>query len=290
MRNDPHSIKNLDPAAYEYIGTIYDGPVPGWVLDPQAFRASVEDVVAREAARDSWAEGNYRNRGTCDHCGSYFHYGAVFQHENGDAIVVGHQCAQGDFQYPNKAAYDLKHAKGRAKVQRTRAKGEKLIQDAGIAQDLELDHYILRDIKCRTLQTGKLSEKQIALVKKIAKEERERVAKQEAEKELDRPVREGKALEVKGTILSVKYQDSDYGSTLKMLVRTDYGAKLWGTVPATIEDAANELYVAECRAGKTDDGMNRWMRGHKVGFVANVTASKDECFGFFARPRKGTFA
>ena len=288
-RSDVHSIKNLDPTAYEYVGTIYDGPIPFGCNGPD-FRRAVEDPRARELSRWSWADGNYRNKGTCDHCGACFHYGAVFVHTNGDAIVVGHQCAAGDFQYPTRAAYELKITKERAGTQRMAAKGRKLIADAGLAEDIETDHYIVRDIKARALRKGKLSDKQIELVRKLAAEAREHMARREAEKALAKPVKEGKGLTVTGTIISAKYQDGPYGSVPKILVRTDYGAKLWGTLPASIDSAIRDEHMALVRAGNAPDcGVFRMLRGRAVQFMASVFVSQDDpCFGFFSRPRQAS--
>ena len=65
---------------------------------------------------------------------------------------------------------------------------------------------------------------------------------------------------VSGTVLSTKWQESDYGSTLKMLV--DVGTyRLWGSVPGALS-------------------VNK---GDTVSFMAQVEA-KEVGFGFFRRP------
>lgn len=78
------------------------------------------------------------------------------------------------------------------------------------------------------------------------------------------PVVEGR-YEIQGEVLTVKVQDGQYGSTLKMLVAVD-GYKVWGTVPS-------DLYGVD--------------RGDRVAFTATVTKSDDdEAFGFYSRPTK----
>ena len=78
------------------------------------------------------------------------------------------------------------------------------------------------------------------------------------------PVNAGR-IAVCGTVLTTKIQESQYGSTLKMLVRDDRGFKLWGSVPSSIYPS----------------------RGDTVEFVAAVEPSDDDPkFGFYKRPTK----
>ncbi len=78
------------------------------------------------------------------------------------------------------------------------------------------------------------------------------------------PVKEGR-YEVQGEVLSTKWQESDFGGSLKMLVEVD-GFKVWGSVPSAL--------------GPLE-------RGDRVAFTATVEASSDDkSFGFFKRPTK----
>jgi hypothetical protein len=77
---------------------------------------------------------------------------------------------------------------------------------------------------------------------------------------------------VEGVVLAVKVQDSVYGPTLKMLVEMGNNATVWGTVPASLQDASR--------------GANRELRGALVSFQANFeTATGDVCHAFFKRPK-----
>ena len=74
---------------------------------------------------------------------------------------------------------------------------------------------------------------------------------------------------VTGVIVSTKLVENMYGVTLKMLVKDDRGFKVFGTVPASIEDEASN--------------------GSRVTFTATLERSRDDVnFGFFSRPAKAT--
>jgi hypothetical protein len=74
-------------------------------------------------------------------------------------------------------------------------------------------------------------------------------------------------LEFSGKILNTKYQENQFGGTLKMLFQDERGFKLWGSVPnKLIEENLENL---------------------KIKFIASVQVSKnDKSFGFFKRPTK----
>ncbi len=75
-------------------------------------------------------------------------------------------------------------------------------------------------------------------------------------------------VEVTGTVLSTKWVENQYGSTLKMLVEDRRGFKVFGSVPSALDN----------------------VRGRSVSFTAALEPSQDdEKFGFFKRPTKATF-
>jgi hypothetical protein len=76
-------------------------------------------------------------------------------------------------------------------------------------------------------------------------------------------VPEGK-ITVVGKIITIKPQDSMYGTTLKILVESADGWRVWGTYPTALDEAG---------------------RGDTVRFNATVERSgRDRDFGFFKRP------
>ena len=98
----------------------------------------------------------------------------------------------------------------------------------------------------------------------IEESEAERAARDKAHEEgEDAP--EGRVV-ITGTVLSFKWQSSEYGDVLKMLVQDDRGFRVWGSVPKSLDDAERES---------------------RISFTATVSQSdRDTKFGFFKRPTK----
>ncbi len=80
------------------------------------------------------------------------------------------------------------------------------------------------------------------------------------------PVTEDR-IQFEGKIINTKFQENQFGGTLKMLFEDTRGFKLWGSVPSKLLD--EEL-----------SNLN-------IKFLATVSVSdKDSSFGFFKRPTK----
>ena len=74
---------------------------------------------------------------------------------------------------------------------------------------------------------------------------------------------------ITGEVVLTKWKYTEFGEVLKMIVKSDDGFKVWGSVPRTIE------------------GDEETLKGKRVKFMARVQVSdKDECFGFYSRPTK----
>jgi hypothetical protein len=157
------------------------------------------------------------------------------------------------------------------KERKAEERTEFLDNHPGLAEALETDHHIVTDIKSRFVQWCNLSDKQIALVMKLHKEEKE---KAEAPEETHCKAPEGKQT-FQGTVVSRRVKDTQWGSSIKITVKveTPEGTWLaWGTCPSSLlyEDAENP--GAE--------------RGAVVEITATLTRSDDtEHFAFFKRPR-----
>lgn len=123
-------------------------------------------------------------------------------------------------------------------------------------------------------ETRPLTEKQLAAAEKaIAKSVEKQAAKEAAVASLQ-PLPEGR-FEYTGIIASVKVVENIYsyhgGSTVKMLVETDLGYRLYGTMPSEL---VRQLW------GTTEDGV-----GQRVKFTASAKLSdRDPLFGYFSRP------
>lgn len=121
----------------------------------------------------------------------------------------------------------------------------------------------LRSLEDSWNRYGSLTERQeAALVRSLAQR-----AERQAQREVapTSPMPEGR-VEVTGTVLSTKYQESQFGGCYKMLVQSDAGWKVWGTIPTSL-------------------GYN--CKGLRVTFTATVE-SKEAAFGFFSRPSKAS--
>lgn len=173
-RTDAHSPANLNPEDYEYVGT----------LDVQRNPRYHSPAANREAKRlfdlleSEGFDGNFRNKGTCDHCGVSFRYGVVVRYTiTGDVLIVGHQCGSERFALGSQVEYDRKRAESQAKAQATRERNTEFEADfreshPDLAEAMYTepqpnvrhplaDNDILLDMSHRLRQYGTLSEKQV---------------------------------------------------------------------------------------------------------------------------------
>ena len=65
-------------------------------------------------------------------------------------------------------------------------------------------------------------------------EQRAEVASKRAAEDADAEDAPSGRVEVRGVVLSTKFQESEYGSTLKMLVKDERGFRVWTTVPGSM--------------------------------------------------------
>lgn len=124
---------------------------------------------------------------------------------------------------------------------------------------------IVADIVDKLVRYGSLSIRQLDFLRKLVQEIKDRPAKVAAklEQAANTPdVVEGRHT-IKGTILSFKQQDSQWGSVTKMLVMTEAGYKVWGTCPQSLDAS----------------------KGDEIELTGTFTRSdRDTKFGFFSRP------
>jgi len=272
MRTDVHrpSSPLFDPQAYRYSG-VFDTD------DHDPFN-KYQVAARRQAVAALVAEGYRFGPGSssqCGHCGAHIRYAALMVRDDvREFIFVGQDCLDNRFDGMTKA--EFQRLRKDASLNRERARkadtvARVLADNPGLEQALATDHYIVSDIRWRLENSGKISEKQIALVFKIAQQEAERVqraAEREAQAQVLRDagvrVPTGRGTVV-GTVVSIKGVESAYGYVTKMLVQSDEGWKVWGTMPRSIALDTNV--------------------GDRVTFKASITQSDDDpVFGFFSRP------
>lgn len=304
-RTDIHRPSMVDPGAYDYCGAFYQGP-SHWMTEaytderPDDLLADLLGVPSGSVSVMSYiVNGNWRRKGTCDHCGAHFHHGVFFRHRHtGEVIAVGHQCADETMSLPSRAALLRKRA---TKAHAEGKKAEKIRESAAEwtaanpavhAHLLEFAHdgddgwrgnSFYADLLRKLELYGGLSEKQTEAVERNIERDRTFRERRAQEKANALPVPEGRQAIV-GKVLSLKERESMYGTVLKMLVQHDSGWKVWGTCPAALADPVSL---------SLSDEYGGWVWrptvevGDTVAFTGTVEVSKDDqSFGFFKRPTK----
>ena len=154
----------------------------------------------------------------------------------------------------------------RKEAKRAKAEADFLAEHDGLAEALQTDHHIVADLADTLRDCGSISEKQVALVMKIAKEVAEREAERAAQPK--EPVVEGRG-PVVGEIVHIRSEEVYFGGraslSVKVLIADDRGFRLWGTAPKAIRDEIE--------------------KGARVSLTATL-AAKEDGFGFFSRPSK----
>lgn len=243
---------------------------------------------------------NFTDLGTCCICGTHFRYGEVWRHEPSDLrITVGHVCARRYGLMASDPEYDRLHAAHIKKIERRKERMRIAGEIKEFMRDrrelfgyLKADHYIVRDLRLKLKRWGSLTEKQIALAKKIATEQAERQAVEDAKTYVPVPESD-KRLTVEGTVLGIKWVEGfgyNASDIPKMIVECDGEGgvfKLYGTMPDSISDEImkhRDEGAAKCEGLR--DIINRLHP--RVRFTARLERSRDDDhFGFFKRPTKG---
>jgi hypothetical protein len=129
----------------------------------------------------------------------------------------------------------------------------------------------LKSLAGQAVSRGHLSEKQLAAARKsMAFQER---ADEEAATLT--PIPEEGRMEITGEVLSAKLKYTDFGDTLKLLIKDDRGFKVYGSCPKNI------------RYRMVDDRYVEIEKGQRVTLTGTVQISRDDTtFGFYSRPAK----
>jgi len=298
-RTDIHrpSTPDFDPDSYKYIGVIdlnpfefrdSDGRVEAVMDETDIDFDEVENLIKRgyqpaahygigEITPDFIVDRIYEDMNNCGHCGSRLRFAAVMAHEQSmEFIVVGQDCLTNRFNEMSAADFKaLRDAATKAAQESKKAeqRAALIAEHPELAGAAESSNSFIQDVMRKFYRYGDLSDRQIAavktaLVRDAERAEREAVWATEAELAADAPT--GK-ITVTGEILSLKSQETMFGSTLKMIVKTEAGWKLWVTVPSSIM------------------GTNDALTGKTVTLTATVTPSdRDSKFAFGKRPSKAS--
>jgi hypothetical protein len=276
-RTDSHRPGAIVPSAYTYLCSY---ALPDFEGEGEYNTDEASSYGRTDGARVFGSVGH------CGVCGAGYRYGDVWEHDNGEIVHLGHDCAEKYSLLASRPGFDAALATiKRARAARIEAEARVArlarfcAQNEGMEEALATDHYIVRDIANRVRQFGEISEKQIALVKKIAREEKARLAGPTKEEEKHVPAPEGRVT-VRGRVVSKKGVESSYGWTLKMTVKveTPEGSWLaWGTVPDSLS-----LFQHP-----TDEFKQIVLeRGDEIEFSATLARGRDAHFALFKRPTK----
>lgn len=304
-RTDLAAPTVIDPAAFTFVAGVYFGSNAGEDFDALLGEWMVEKDQHDPDQKAGWYskkprvledfpplndQGNFVRKGTCDHCGARFDWGAVYQHTSGKHIVVGNVCADKTMDVPNRVELDTRRMKSLLEAQRKAFKNTVIACEQAIAGGFVWlyaethTNPTLVDIARKGLAWAGLSDRQIELVNNIRfgkkaqwQVDREAAeAARAAEEAAAQPVPVTDArIEIEGEVLTVKEQEGYspnpwiHNTVIKMLVKTTQGYKLWGTLPREL--------------GNLEGGA----KGKRVKFSAKVERSpNDPKFGFFSRPTK----
>lgn len=296
-RTDIHRPSAIDPTAYVAVGPWCE-KVEG--ADAQYLAVINEDNrrhIEADMARTGGQWANHDHGGTCHICGAWAQYLMVFRHlPTNTYIMTGFDCA-----FKMELAHDIDPDAFKARMKAAwgsiagRIKARETLESLGLTRALELaevfsppsrieqDHgwvknpdawpdgkvhvyYVIRDLVRKLVAHGSLSEKQVNYLRSLIQQADtwdEREAQRQAEHDAAKDAPTGRVV-VSGEILSTKVQESQFGMTEKMLVKTTDGWKLWCTVPAALDSTE---------------------RGTKVTLKVTVEPSNDDPkFAFGKRP------
>ena len=149
-------------------------------------------------------------------------------------------------------------------------KNEIDIERFAVEDDNSWEQKTLKSMWFNLIQYHTFSEKQVAFAKKLIDKIEHPVVVEEKHREKAIDGRH----EVRGKILGLKMQETQFGNVQKALIETEKGWKLWVTVP-TSKEMWNE-----------DGSYKGWNKGDNVTIIVTVEVSKDDpFFAFGKRPK-----
>jgi hypothetical protein len=291
-RTDIHRPSVINPEEYQYVAAHYIGdPGIGAMLDLNAHcREVVGKLVAEKGAKFS----RHEHGGTCHVCGANALYLAIFHHLPTNALVeVGEECAQQienvDLSRLRRSVKDATERRaGKAKAQATLASldlsaaweiAEQFKQDGGdnVPALKYKTRRIINDMVNKLVQYGSVSEKQINFLRKLVSDDKNAdaiIAQRAAEKVAAADCPSGR-IQFSGVIVSEKLHESEWGCSIKWVVKTDAGFCIYVSAPSSAQ-TGDWQEGAQCFHAK----------GGRVELVATVEPSPtDPKFGFGKRPK-----
>jgi hypothetical protein len=261
-RTDIHRPSAINPGDYGLTGNVFD--------------LKYDDLETMEVGTKPY--------GHCNHCGKAIRWAVEFRHfPTGTVVVFGEICANILGLSDDRTKHELVLLKRRVanleKKMRHKEERDKnyrffKLNQPEVVEYLENlydadNNYFLKSLKWNLEKYGMLTTAQVEAFGRVMEQREEAAEAKRNEVVPTTPVTEGRQ-EIEGEVFTVKWQDSFYGTTQKMGVKLADGNKVYGTVPACIDEVK---------------------RGDKVRFTATVEKSdKDEHFGYYKKPTKASIA
>lgn len=275
-RTDVHRPSAINPADYEFIA------VECARADDLGAVMMIAEERARIRAHMAATGGTYSRHahgGNCHVCGNANAiYTALFYHAATNSYIrMGEDCADKCYMGDPGSFRRIRDAAEAAQFARAgKLKAHGLLTEWGMPQAWTIysaqwtaaegsEERTVRDIVGKLVRYGDISEAQRGFLRQLIDRipQREQIAAaRQAERDAAQPAPAGR-LKVAVEVLSVKAQESAYGTRFVMTVRALAGGWMaWGSAPDGIE------------------------RGSKVTLSATFTPSQDDPkFAFFKRPR-----
>lgn len=239
-----HNPVNFEPADYE-VQDYLDNKRPVYMGGPADGFAEV--VKCWEQDMEAALGVDWRRK--CHHCihcgnGNVRWITVVLHLPTNDRVVFGADCTE-RLGFANRQAWKLAQLKSKAEAGHARLKVWKarcafieanpgvqaLIDQA--AGDVHQGNTFVKDVLGKLDRYGSISVNQVNAVAKSLQRDIDQVARKAADAiEVKGPAPSGRQ-EVTGTVLTIKTQESDYGITLKMLLKLANNSKVWLTAPIT---------------------------------------------------------
>ena len=267
MRTDIHRPSVIDPKDYDLIGYDYLGSSIEMIEATKDDRKEIKEFCITRGV--SYEDCLDKLTSQCQCCGAHALYYGVFYHRPSNVIVwLGHICAykmglvkKGDFvQYRKGLNTRIVHIQNVEKARKFCVEQGINIERFAQVDGGSWEQKTLKTMWFNLIQYHTLTEKQVAFCKKLI----DKVDNPIVVEEKHRDVAIDGRHEVSGKVLGFKEQESQFGITLKALIETDKGWKLYVTVPSGAE----------------------WQKEDLVKIVVTVEVSKDDpYFAFGKRPK-----
>jgi hypothetical protein len=279
-RTDIHRPSAINPSEYQFVAYEF---LPGGAWQ---YLAVQREIIRNHMARTGGNYSGHDHGGNCMVCGNVLAiYTVLFYHEKSNTYVrMGDICARKvEMAFDNSAFNRFKDTVNgwrRAVAGKNKAMNTLMEKGYGDAWDLfetreknwkdyKYEENTICDIVGKLVRYGNISDKQMNFIGRLLTQIDGRVViakKRAEEKALAAPVPTGRFV-IEGKIVSRQYKSDIMYPAFKITVKHVSGWCVYGTLPASLEDAKVGDFVTFSATVEVSDG--------------------DQKFGFFSRPACG---